>query len=104
MLCKLWFALFLGFFFGYFRKCLARSEKLVYDYYGLWLGKPSSGQKRSVQNEKRTALIKNRNDPKLFWQLIKENTHPTNTINYISSDKWVDYFSNLLYDVKQITI
>ena len=44
MLCKRWFALFLGFFFGYFRKCVARSEKLVYDY-GLWLGKPSPGQK-----------------------------------------------------------
>ena len=32
------------FFSGYFRKCVARSEKLVYDYYGLWLGKPSPGQ------------------------------------------------------------
>ena len=46
MLCKLWFALFLVFFFGYFRKCVAGSEKLVYDYYGLWLGKPSPGQKQ----------------------------------------------------------
>ena len=47
--------------------------------------------------KKRTALIKNRNNPKLFWQLIKENTYPTNTINYISNDKWVEYFSNLRY-------
>ena len=46
-----WYALqavvrtFPCFFFGYFRKCLARSEKLVYDNYGLWLGKPSPGKK-----------------------------------------------------------
>ena len=49
MLCKLWFARFLVFFSGYFHKCVARSEKLVYDYYGLWLGKPSPGQKQMIQ-------------------------------------------------------
>ena len=37
------------FFSGYFHKCVARSEKLVYDYYGLWLGKPSPGQKQMIQ-------------------------------------------------------
>ena len=46
LICFALFALFLIFFsFGYFRKCMARSEKLVYNYYGLWLGKPSPGQK-----------------------------------------------------------
>ena len=46
------------FFFGYFRKCVARSEKLVYDYYGLWLGKPSPGQKHGFFR-KRVNLLPN---------------------------------------------
>ena len=57
-------------------------------------------EKRPVQNIKRTTQVKNRNKPKPFWQLTKENNYPTNTTNYISSDKWVEYFSNFLYDEK----
>ena len=45
------------FYFGYFRKCVARSEKLVYDYYGLWLGKPSPGQKLKSYGSKSFSFI-----------------------------------------------
>ena len=44
--CGSHFSSFFGYFLrGHFRKCVARSEKLVYDYYGLWLGKLSPAQK-----------------------------------------------------------
>ena len=44
---------------------MARSEKFVYDYYGLWLGKPSPGQKLLHYAERVTLYAPS---PTLSWQ------------------------------------
>ena len=58
---------------------------------------PRKLKKNKLQQKRRSALIDTKDNPKLFWQTIKDNSSlKRKTDNAIQSGDWFDCFKNLL--------
>ena len=61
-------------------------------------------KKLEFQSINKRKLVDSRKDPKLFWSILKQSGSKPHTFCYDDTDKWIDYFQNLLHKDNQPSI